>query len=368
MAHLLPSFVHLNLADIGAGCDDADDDDDGGGGGAAIHGWDLAAQSLREKLSEYSGPPPEDDPIYFVAARAGDFRKLSNLFGPTEWVYHARSKFLPLSKAYLWLMEQAQLAKNRTPATDAHFMELINRVSKKTKKQLDAAAEKGVDPCAFWQTPDGEPACGLAAKMLTNFASVAHVAENGTSNWDLKGPGEADKRKRFLTFLELIGEKEDVKRIEQAKKKDAKKALIDKWTRDNMIPENTETKVAALRFGIEEKYPYDAANPYTALLLSTGMRMLHEERSARKDSSKVPPSTWPYIPWVWSPNRDAQSRSGDIVGMMLRLRRYQVRLALEQEERQAKLQALDKKADALLEEAEALVKKMEREEREKRGE
>ena len=269
-----------------------------------------------------------------------------------------------MSKAYHWLMLQAQLAKNRTPETDAHFMYLINLVSKKTKKQLDAAADKGVDPCAFWQAPDGEPACGLAAKMLTGFASVARVAKDGTSNWNLDGPGEADKRKRFLTFLKLIGEEVLVERIEKAKKKEGQKPLIDQWTKENMIPEDTDAKVWALRFGIEEKYPYDEANPYTALLLSTGTRMLHEERSARKDKKGTDPSTWPYIPWVWSPNPDAQSRSGDIVGLALRLRRSQVRWVLDQELLN-KAREMEAEAEAQLKEAEALIKRLEREKRER---
>ena len=122
------------------------------------------------------------DPVYFVAAKAGftPQKKLSNLFGPTEWIYHARSKFRPLSKAYHWLMEQAEMAKNRTYDTDEHFMRLINMVNPKSAKQRAAALEKGMDPNAYWQTPDGEPACGLVAKMLTGFASVARVnAQHG---------------------------------------------------------------------------------------------------------------------------------------------------------------------------------------------
>ena len=349
---------------------------EGASGGAAEGEWQEAAAQLREQLSDWFGPPPEADPIYFVAAKAGngDFRKLSNLFGPTEWVYHARSKFRPLSKAYNWLMTQAELAKNRTAQTDAHFMKLINLVSKKTKKQLDAAADKGVDPCAFWRTPDGEPACGLAAKMLTSFASVARVAKDGTSNWNFDGPGEADKRKRFVTFLKLIDNPEEQKLADDivaTRNRQKQKRLIDEWTAENMIPENTKQKVWALRFGIEEKYPYDAANPYTALLLSTGMRMLHEERSARKDKKGVDSSEWPYIPWVWSEDTAAQARSGDIVGLLLRLRRYQVRWTLEQEARAAaaaQAPGMIEKADELLEEAEALIKKMERKEGKERKE
>ena len=327
MAHLLPSLAHLNVAAIGAGCDDDDDDAE------PITGWDVEVQKLKAEVADL--PEAEQAsgvPVYFVAAKPGftPQKKLSNLFGPTEWVYHARSKFRPLTNAYNWLLGQAEMAKRRTPETDAHFMKLINLVSKKTKKQLAAAADKGVDPCAFWKTPDGEPACGLAAKMLTGFASVAHVnADGNKGNWDVRGSGEAQKRKRLLMFLRLVGgpEAELADKIDKAKGDDAT-ALINEWTSENMVPENSELKVAALRQGILEKYTAHPHNPYTNLLLSFGTRPLHEERNARKDKKAEPPAQWPFDPWVWSENPAAQPKCGDVVGMLLQLRRAAVRAEL----------------------------------------
>lgn len=326
MAHLLPSLAHLNVAAIGAGCDDDDDDD-----AEPSAGWDVEVRKLK---AEVAGLPEAEQasgvPVYFVAAKAGftPQKKLSNLFGPTEWIYHARSKFRPLTNAYNWLMEQADKAKRRTPETDAHFMGLINMVNPKSAKQRDAAMAKGMDPNAYWQTPDGEPACGLVAKMLTGFASVARVNADGKGDWDVRGCGEALKRRRLLMFLRLIGEAALADEIRKAKG-DRAKLLIDKWTSENMVPENSELKVAALRQGILEKYTAHPHNPYTNLLLGFGTRPLHEERNARKDKKAEPPSQWPFDPWVYSENPDAQPKCGDVVGMLLQLRRAAVRAEID---------------------------------------
>ena len=318
--------AHLNVADIGAGCDDDDDDAE------PSTGWDAEVQKLKGEVAALpEAEQARGDPVYFVAAKAGftPQKKLSNLFGPTEWIYHARSKFRPLSKAYHWLMEQAEMAKNRTYDTDEHFMRLINMVNPKSAKQRAAALEKGMDPNAYWQTPDGEPACGLVAKMLTGFASVARVNAQGMGDWNVKGRGEAQKRKRLLMFLELIGEAKLAGEIHKAKGDDEKKALINGWTSDNMVPENSARKVDALRQGILEKYTAHPHNPYTNLLLSFGTRPLHEERNARKDKKAESPSQWPFDPWVYSANPDAQPRCGDVVGMLLQLRRAAVRAEID---------------------------------------
>ena len=325
MAHLLPSLAHLNVAAIGAGCGDDDDDD-----AEPSTGWDVEVRTLKAEVALL--PEAEQAsgvPVYFVAAKPGftPQKKLSNLFGPTEWIYHARSKFRPLTNAYNWLLEQAEKTKRRTPETDAHFMGLINMVNPKSAKQRAAALEKGMDPNAHWQTPDGESACGLVAKMLTGFASVAGVNADGKGDWDVRGCGEAGKRKRLLTFLKLVGgpEAELADKIRAAKGDDAKKRLIDEWTSANMVPENSALKVTALRQGILEKYTAHPHNPYTNLLLGFGTRPLHEERNARKDKKAEPPSRWPFDPWVWSENPAAQPKCGDVVGMLLQLRRAAVR-------------------------------------------
>ena len=339
MARLLPSLAQLNVAAIGAGCDDDDDDD-----AELSTGWDAEVQKLKAEVAAL--PEARGEPVYFVAAKAGftPQKKLSNLFGPTEWIYHARSKFRPLTNAYNWLLEQAEKAKRRTPETDAQFMRLINTVNPKSAKQRAAALEKGMDPNAYWQTPDGEPACGLVAKMLTGFASVARVNADGKGDWNVGGRGEAQKRRRLLMFLKLVGEAELADKIHKAKGT-AATALINGWTSENMVPENTALKVAALRQGILEKYTAHPHNPYTNLLLSFGTRPLHEERNARKDKKTEPPEQWPFDPWVYSENPDAQPRCGDVVGMLLQLRRAAVR---------AEIDALATDPESCAEEAEQL--------------
>ena len=39
---------------------------------------------------------------------------------PTEWIYHAMSKFQPMSHATTWLLAHAEKAKQRTPGTDIY--------------------------------------------------------------------------------------------------------------------------------------------------------------------------------------------------------------------------------------------------------
>lgn len=181
-----------------------------------------------------------DDAVYFKAFKKGEFRQLSNLFGPVEWKFQA-VKFRPGSGVHEWLMNGA--------------------TKEWTIDEFDVArkAMRHDGKLASYVDADGAVASGLLAQMCSLIA---------------RNPESLDARKRVAFILGLSTP------MTMDEQKD--------WNVQNVLPEldlvaRDELMLQLLR----DKYQIPK---YRALLLATGDRDLHEARG------RGAPNRWEFHP------------------------------------------------------------------------
>ena len=177
-----------------------------------------------------------DEAVYFKAYKKGEFRQLSNLFGPVEWKYQA-AKFVVGSGVHEWLMNGA--AKEWTE-DEFDVARKAMQHDGKLASYVDVEVNGGVRTVR-----------GVASGLLAQMCSL--IARN---------PESLDARKRVAFILGLA----------KAMTIDEQKA----WNVQNVLPEldlslRDEIMLQLLR----EKYQIPK---YRALLLATGERDLHEAR------------------------------------------------------------------------------------------
>ena len=182
----------------------------------------------------------DDGAVFFKAYKRGEFRQLSNLFGPVEWLYQS-VKFRLGSGVHEWL---------------------INGATKEwTIEEFDVArkAMRHDGKLASYIDVDGAVASGLLAQMCSLIA---------------RNPESLDARKRVAFILGL----------EKPMTADQQKA----WNVENVLPElDFAARDDLMLQLLREKYQIPH---YRALLLSTGDRELHEARG------RGPPHRWEFHP------------------------------------------------------------------------
>jgi predicted NAD-dependent protein-ADP-ribosyltransferase YbiA (DUF1768 family) len=169
-----------------------------------------------------------EEAIYFKAYKNGDYRKLSNLFGPVEWKFQA-AKFKVGSGVREWLLENAS--------------------KEWTSDEFDAArlSMKHDGKLKSYVAPDGELATGLLAQMCSL------IVRNPESN-------DARARLRYILQTDRIMSKEE--------------AIA--WVLENVNEElQNEYKDALMLTLLREKFQIEK---YKNLLLETGDVNLHEGR------------------------------------------------------------------------------------------
>lgn len=168
------------------------------------------------------------DAVYFKAYVAGEFRKLSNLFGTVEWDFQ-RVKFREGSEVHKYMTEM------RNNDWDfVRFSEELARIDKNAKAKSYVHA-------------DGEPATGLIAKLLSIIA---------------RGPDdESDIARRRLGVI--------------CQRQFTKPEFFE-WRRANVKPElSNEEKDALMHELLTQKF---AIPKYRELLLRTDNAVLHEAK------------------------------------------------------------------------------------------
>ena len=206
-------------------------------------------------------------PIFFKAYRSGQFRRLSNLFGPVEWAFQ-RQKFKPDTEIYEWLKKG----------------EVFERQALWDREQFDEVrkAMKHDGTLKSYITKEGHIASGLLAQMTSLI---------------VKNPASIDARHR-IKFIRGLDKLPTVKEAEQyvlsvlnpPLSDDAKQAFMQELLMD--------------KFSIPE---------YRTLLMSTGHRDLHEGRG------RGAPSQWEFVKKKLSPQQVAAgySRGGDLLGLLM---------------------------------------------------
>ena len=217
-----------------------------------------------------------DDDIYFKAFRSGEYRKLSNLFGPVEWMYQ-QAKFKRGSEVYLFLEEGKQKTLQGSFTRQEFAATLIAMGhSGKLESYIDV---------------DGALATGLIAQMTSQIAKV---------------PDSDLARKR----LSLI--------MQRNSKISTSDALA--WHAENVHPAlNDEEANARMARLLMEKY---AIPMYRELLLRSDTRVLHEGKG------RGAPNKWEWQEKPLSPDQEARgfTRGGDVLGQLL----MQVRQKLQE--------------------------------------
>ena len=208
-----------------------------------------------------------DSELYFKAYRKGPFRKLSNLFGPVEWLYQ-QQKFRDGSDVHAFLQRGLQREVDGT-WTEAEFRQALKDM------QHGGQAQSYIDE-------DGALATGLLAQMTSQIA---------------REPTSLLARKR-LTYIKqhpsLMTEQE---------------ALA--WHAVYVNPPLTDEAADALMHRLLlVKYRMPR---YRALLLETGTRALHEGKG------RGAPSKWEWQekPLSEEEQRRGFTRGGDVLGRLL---------------------------------------------------
>lgn len=215
-----------------------------------------------DMMAQGGGP---NGPIFFKAYKLGEFRRLSNLFGPVEWAFQ-RQKFKQDTEIFEWLKRG----------------EVWERNGLWDKEQFDEVrkAMKHDGQLKSYITPEGHIASGLLAQMTSRI---------------VKNPGSLDARHRikFIRGLETLPTVEEAEQYvasvtnpplsDYAKRAFMEQLLMDKFT----IPE------------------------YRDLLLSTNTRVLHEGKG------RGTPNQWEYV--ELSPEKAAAgySSGGDLLGLLM---------------------------------------------------
>ena len=175
-----------------------------------------------------SGPAKRQktDAIFFKAYKNGEFRKLSNLFGPVEWKFQL-VKFRVGSGVREW-MESNAYRQWTTPEFEAELKSLDSGLNAKS-----------------YISSDGEPAAGFLPKLVSGI---------------VRNPSSLPYRKRLAVVLKLP--------------KVMTPSEASAWVAANVLPEiPNEAKDALMLNLLREKFNIPK---YGQLLLSTGNSVLHE--------------------------------------------------------------------------------------------
>lgn len=214
-------------------------------------------------------PDQADQPeIYFKAFRPGEFRQLSNLFGPVEWKYQ-QAKFKEGSEVYNFLEKGYQ----KTLANKFTLSEF-----EATLKAMGHGGE-----VKSYVDSDNKLATGLIAQM------TSVIAKNPESEL-------ARKRLKYIIGLEKTSDEKIL--AKDWHKKNVNKVLTDE--------EANELMLTLLR----EKYENEE---YKNLLLKSGKRILHEGKG------RGAPNKWEWQAKPLSSENVAKgfTRGGDELGKLL---------------------------------------------------
>ena len=201
--------------------------------------------------------------IYFKAYRNGEFRKLSNLFGPVEWMYQ-QAKFKKGSEVYTFL-EQGKERTLQGSYTPEEFKTILNALG------LDVKLKSYTDD-------DGALATGLIAQTTSQIA---------------KAP-DSDLGRKRLSYI--LGRSVNVSKEE---------ALA--WHAQNVNPQLGDDDANALMLRLlRVKY---AIPQYRELLLRSGTRVLHEGKG------RGAPNKWEWQNKPLTPQEESKgfTRGGDVL-------------------------------------------------------
>jgi len=221
----------------------------------------------RQKTSKSDG----DDDVYFKAFKKGEFRQLSNLFGPVEWEFQT-AKFKPGSHVREWL-----LANSERVWTVEQFD------AARKAMQHDGKLESYVDR-------DGTIATGLLAQMCSLI---------------VRNPTSPDARKRLAFILERSA---------------MSAAEAEAWVREKVFPELGDAEKDELMLNLLRKK--FATPKYRDLLMRTVGRVLHEAKG------RGPPNRYEFHPLTDAQRRENElllneglapkwSEGGDVLGKLM---------------------------------------------------
>ena len=283
--------------------------------------WDSMEKSAGKLTS--SMPPKQeetDDSIKFKAYQSsGGYQKLSNLFGPAEWVYQAITKFKKGSAPYRMFMATA----NEWSKTTNHGMTENHALQSNWGRH--AAARFGANPESYeehdpWFGHTKEFAHGLAAKQMTGFLGQAFKHEDG--GWEPQKDTWAVDRIKLI--LEQCADEQPIADEEsktllsllESANADTRKGLLDEWGKTNVreLPKEPRDEanmyIEAMNDALKIKFTADPSNAYTALLMLTGDEALHEMRGRTAD--------------VWSTGGENETWAHDLLGRLMVERRREL--------------------------------------------
>lgn len=212
--------------------------------------------------------------VTFKACSNGDFRKLSNLFGPVEWLYQ-QTKFHTESAVFKYLAWglALELAGLWTGDPGGNFD--AERIALGHGGQLRS-----------YVAPDGQPASGLLAQHTSLIA---------------KNPASPEARKRLTHIRRRVDDWAEERTMTPAEMKE--------WYAKNVneIAPAEQTRASMLQF-LREKF----SNPkYAHLLRCTGTRDLHERPGRGR------PSLWEFVELTEAQRAKGYESGGDLLGILL---------------------------------------------------
>lgn len=207
--------------------------------------------------------------FYFKAYKSGEFRELSNLFGPVEWAYQ-RHKFKEGSAVFNWLLEGER--KTREDEWDESTFDSARNGMKHDGKLASYTEQK-----------DGKKvfATGLLAQMTSLIA---------------KTPESTLARHRLAFILGTTGP--------------VSKEFMNAWHSENVKPQlSDEEKLRLMKQLLHDKYTTN--ENYKNLLLSTHERVLHEAKG------RGAPGFWEYQDLSEEKIAKGFSSGGDWLGKLI---------------------------------------------------
>lgn len=255
----------------------------------------LSMDALRQadtgttKRPKGYGPPP----IFFKAYLNSPWRKLSNLFGPVEWMYQ-QTKFKPESAVHQWL--QMGLGMERNQQWDGDVGGNFDEARKRFFHDGQLAS---------YVTSDKQVASGLLAQQTSQIA---------------KNPPGSDLARKRLTHIRRAMKEWNLPRYMTQNEMDA-------WHAENVngVATAEQTQARMLEFlRVKYKDPKYADRGYADLLLSTGDSAIHELAAGRGR-----PSLWEYKELTDAQRAAGYVSGGDLLGRLLTQVRAELRAAAE---------------------------------------
>ena len=225
-----------------------------------------------------------EDAVYFKAFKGGEYRKLSNLFGPVEWKFQA-AKFKVGSGVREWLIE--------------------NGSKEWTETEFDVArqAMKASGKLESYIASDGEVAAGLLAQMCSL------IVRNPVSPI-------ARARLRYILKMDKTMSEEHAKA----------------WVKDNVMDElSNDDKDKLMLLLLRDKFQIEK---YKTLLMKTGDLPLHESAAGRGAPNRYEfqplsdKQSYENEELVASGKDPKWSEGGDALGKMMMIVRSEVRSEL----------------------------------------